>query len=127
MEQVKVVGNSASPYQDCASSPFDLRLEGSTMLRKPIAYLLGVAYLANVGCANVPFPVPSAIEDVARDAAIRQVAAIWKDDIPIQRTEHTLYPTVERLPGAAFRVRGSNATKIYGEAHCQGETVPNDH
>jgi hypothetical protein len=64
------------------------------MLRKPIAYLLVVAYLANVGCSNLPFPVPSAIEDVAHDAAIRQVAAICKDDIPIQRTEHTLYPTV---------------------------------
>jgi hypothetical protein len=34
--------------------------------------------------------------------AIRQVAALWKDDIPIRHTEHTFYPTVERLPGAAF-------------------------
>jgi hypothetical protein len=36
----------------------DLCLGGSTMLRKPIAYLLVVAILVNVGCTNLPFPLP---------------------------------------------------------------------
>jgi hypothetical protein len=31
-----------------------------------------------------------------------KVTSFWKDDIPILRTEHTLYPTVDRLPGMEF-------------------------
>jgi hypothetical protein len=57
---------------------------------------------SQVGCTNWPVPLPGVAQDVARDVAIRQLAAIWKDDIPIERTEHTFYPIVERLPGAAF-------------------------
>jgi hypothetical protein len=79
------------------------------MCRKIIAYLLVVAILANVGCSNVPvplpnspFPLPEAAQDVLSDVAIRQIATIWKDDIPIKHTEPVFYPTVERLPGAAF-------------------------
>jgi hypothetical protein len=72
------------------------------MCRKTIAYLLIVAILANVGCSNLPVSLPGGLEDVTRDLAMRQVAAIWKDGIPIKQTEHTLYPTVERLPGAEF-------------------------
>jgi hypothetical protein len=72
------------------------------MFRKIITYLLVAAYLANVGCASVPTPV-RIIEPLARELALKQLAAIWKDDIPIRHTDHTLYPTVDQLPGAAFR------------------------
>ena len=74
----------------------------STIFRKPVAYLLVVAYLANLGCTNMPFPIPGVLKELGRDVGMRQLAAIWKDDIPIARTEHTFYPTVERLPGEEF-------------------------
>jgi hypothetical protein len=61
-----------------------------------------MVHLANVGCDNLPVRLTRIVEELGRDAAMRQLAAIWKDDIPLQKTEHTLYPTVERLPGEVF-------------------------
>jgi hypothetical protein len=72
------------------------------MFRKIIACLLVAIFLANVGCSTLP-PYTRVGIGPARDLVLKRLAAIWKDDIPIRRTDHTFYPTVEQLPGAAFR------------------------
>ena len=67
------------------------------MYREIILYLVVLPYERNVGCSNLPFPIPHLLKDVAPqpmlqqvdgDAAIRQVAAICISTAPLGEPLH---------------------------------------